>query len=77
MIGLHGYVVLDIAGQPLPVNGRTDAERSVVFPLHNDTVHRVGPGADLFVVYHAGRCLAAGRSPYLDRPARRCAPAPP
>jgi len=74
LIGLHAYVVLDIAGQPLPVNVRPDAERALVFPLHNDTVHRVGPGADLFAVYHAGRCLAEDRSPYLDRPATRDAP---
>lgn len=74
LIGLHGYVVLDIAGQPLPVNARPDAERALVFPLHNDTVHRVGPGADLFAVYHAGRCLTEDRSPYLDRPVVRDAP---
>ncbi len=74
VLGAHLYVVLDIAGQPLPANLRPAAERAVIHPLHNDTVHRVGPGADLFAVYHAGRCFAEGRSPYLDRPLLRDAP---
>jgi hypothetical protein len=39
-------------------------ERPVIWPLHNDTIHRVGRGADFYAVYHAGLNLRRGRNPY-------------
>lgn len=43
-------------------------ERSVIFPLHNDTVHRPGPGADFYALYHAAMNRQHGLSPYDPRP---------
>ncbi|MBN1484005.1 MAG: hypothetical protein JXA37_04730 [Chloroflexia bacterium] len=61
---LHLVLVYSIARQPLDINRQPGAQRSLIWPLHNDTVHRRGPGADLFAVYHAGQALRAGLSPY-------------
>jgi hypothetical protein len=55
-VGVHLLVVLSVVLQ----------ERSVIWPLHNDTVHRVGAGADFFAVYHAALNMQEGRSPYAD-----------
>jgi len=67
----HFYVVYTIASQPLDINRHPEAFRSVIWPLHNDTVHRIGPGADFFAVYHAGQALRRGSSPYeSSEPAR-------
>src|SRR5262249_40660851 len=63
-IGIHVWVVYTIAAQPLDVNRRPGAIHSVIWPLHNDAVHRLGPAADFFAVYHAGVALAQGSSPY-------------
>ncbi len=63
-LGIHFYVVYTIAGQPLNVNGQQPSTRSAIWVLHNDTVHRIGPAADFFAVYHAGHALQQGLSPY-------------
>jgi hypothetical protein len=42
----------------------TTQERPVIWPLHNDTIHRSGPAADFYAVYHAGENVARGMSPY-------------
>lgn len=42
--------------------------RPVIWPLHNDTVHRPGPGADFYALYHAACMRAMGRSPYDPHP---------
>ena len=39
-------------------------DHSVIWPLHNDTIHRLGRGADFFSVYHAGMNLRQGVDPY-------------
>ncbi len=67
-LALHTAVVISIARQPLDVNAAPPERRSLIWPLHNDTVHRVGPGADFFCVYHAGLQVKAGRSPYQPAP---------
>jgi len=38
--------------------------KPVIWHLHNDTIHRVGPGADLYAIYHAGVNVRRGLSPY-------------
>ncbi|MFX0197531.1 MAG: glycosyltransferase 87 family protein [Candidatus Hodarchaeota archaeon] len=40
--------------------------RPVIWSLHNDTVHRIGPRADFYAVYHAGVNLRQGISPYAN-----------
>jgi len=41
-------------------------ERPIIWPLHNDTIHRVGRGADFYAVYHAAMNLQLGRAPYSE-----------
>jgi len=43
-------------------------ERPLIWPLHNDTIHRAGRGVDFYAVYHAAMNLRLGRGPYSDRP---------
>ena len=38
--------------------------RPIIWPLHNDTIHRIGPGADFYAVYHGGMNIRRGVSPY-------------
>ena len=38
--------------------------KPVIWHLHNDTIHRAGPGADLYAIYHAGVNMRQGLSPY-------------
>ena len=38
--------------------------RPIIWPLHNDTIHRRGPGADFYAIYHGGVNLRRGVSPY-------------
>jgi hypothetical protein len=61
---VHVLIVASILAQPLDVNRHEASERSVIWSLHNDTVHRRGPAADLFAIYHAGRMLETGADPY-------------
>lgn len=42
--------------------------RPVIWPLHNDTIHRVGRGADFYAVYHAALSVQMGRAPYSQHP---------
>ncbi len=42
--------------------------RPVIWPLHNDTIHRPGPGADFYALYHAANMRVRGWSPYDPRP---------
>lgn len=53
-VALHFYVVYTIVAQPLNVNRYPPSSRSVIWPLHNDTAHRIGPAMDFFAIYHAG-----------------------
>ena len=62
----HLYVISTIVRQPLNVNQQPAGSRSAIWPLHNDTIHRIGPGADLFAVYHAGWAMQQGASPYAS-----------
>jgi hypothetical protein len=62
---LHLWLVISIARQPLDVQ-RESPDRSAVWGLFNDTMFRVGPGADFFAVYRAGLQSNAG-SPYHER----------
>ena len=43
-------------------------ERPVIWPLHNDTIHRLGQGADFYAIYHAGVNLSHGMDPYAKSP---------
>lgn len=61
---VHVVVVASILRQPLDVNRH--AERSLVWPLHVDTTHRRGPGADFFGVYAAGIQPRAREGIYVD-----------
>lgn len=61
---LHLYVVWTIVDQPLNVSKDAPARRSIVWPLFNDTVHRIGPATDFFGLYNAGQALENGRSIY-------------
>jgi hypothetical protein len=56
-LALHIYLVSSVVldGQP------------IIWPLHNDTIHRTGQGADFYAVYHAGVNMRQGISPYEDR----------
>ena len=65
-VALHVLLVISIARQPLGMNQIPGAYRSPIWALHNDTIHRSGPGADFFAVYHAGRALRAGLDPYTE-----------
>jgi Glycosyltransferase family 87 len=38
--------------------------RPIIWPLHNDTIHRIGPGSDFYAIYHGGVNLRRGVSPY-------------
>ncbi|MBN2564157.1 MAG: DUF2029 domain-containing protein [Candidatus Eisenbacteria bacterium] len=51
---LHAFLLLSVTTQSRPV----------VWALHNDMVHRQGPAADFFSIYHASASLSDGRSPY-------------
>ncbi|MBK8481815.1 MAG: DUF2029 domain-containing protein [Proteobacteria bacterium] len=72
LAALHLALVVDVARQPLATEATSASHRAVIWPLHNDTIHRIGPGADFFAVYHAGQALAAGLDPYqqLETPRR-------
>ena len=61
---VHVVLVVSIARQPFDVNVGSPAQRSLIWSLHNDTVHRAGPGVDFFGIYQAGLQVRAGRSPY-------------
>lgn len=63
---LQLVLVVSIASQPLRVNFHLDG-RSLIWGLHYDTVHRAGPGADFFALYHAGIMLERGESPYASK----------
>jgi hypothetical protein len=56
--------VASVLAQPLDVRSSAPERRSLVFGLSNDSVHRIGPGADFFAVYRAGAQVRAGRSPF-------------
>jgi len=64
----HAAVVVSVLAQPLDVRRSAPERRSLVFSLSNDSVHRVGPGADFFALYRAGVQVRAGRSPYSGTP---------
>ena len=54
VITVHIFVVCSVAL----------SSRPVIWKLHNDCIHREGPGADFYSVYHAGNNLRRGISPY-------------
>ncbi len=55
---LHCGIMVEIATQSRPV----------IWPLHNDSIHRLGPGADFYAVYHAAVNRGRGVSPYDNAP---------
>lgn len=67
---LHLTVVVSVLSQPIPGLPRISAAagRSLIWRLHNDTIHRRGPGADFFAVYRAGLHSREGRSVYSGHP---------
>ncbi len=69
----HLAVVASIVRQPPRVRAVPD-RRSVIFPLHHDSVHRAGPGSDFFAVYHAGIKMQRGESPYDGKENPRVTP---
>ncbi|WP_133510761.1 hypothetical protein [Candidatus Thiosymbion oneisti] len=40
-------------------------DRSVIWPLHHDTIYCYGRGADFYAVYHAGVNTRRGMNPYI------------
>jgi hypothetical protein len=58
LIGVHLGIVLSIFLQ----------ERPIIWPLHYDTIHGLGRGADFYAVYHAGLNLRRGQDPYAIDP---------
>ena len=38
--------------------------KPVIWPLHNDTIHRSGRASDFYAIYHAALNLEEGISPY-------------
>jgi len=58
LLVVHLAVVLSIVLQPRPV----------IWPLHNDTVHRTGPTGDFYSVYNAAINLRRGIDPYSGSP---------
>ena len=74
VVAVHLAIVISIARQPLRVSSAPPAERSVIWPLHHDTVHRAGPGGDFFAIYHAGIKSARGESPYDNKENPRVTP---
>ncbi len=61
---LHVIVVASIIRQPFNAQTAPPSQRSLIWRLHNDTIHRVGPAGDFMALYHAGMQAEAGRSPY-------------
>lgn len=74
VVAVHIAIVISIAMQPLRVSSAPRAERSAIWPLHHDTVHRAGPGGDFFAVYHAGIKSSRGESPYDNKENPRITP---
>jgi hypothetical protein len=72
LVLVHVAVVLSIVAQPLDMNARRDSYHSPVWPLFNDMVHRQGPAADFFAMYHAGVQAHRGQTPYggAEQPSR-------
>ena len=64
---VHVAMVASVLRQPFAVSEHPVQERAPIWWLHNDTVHRVGPAADFFAVYHAGVCVKHGAGPYAGR----------
>jgi uncharacterized membrane protein HdeD (DUF308 family) len=56
-------IVYSIAQQPFAVNN-IPSQRSLVWELSSDAVHRAGPAADFLAVYHAGKQERTGANPY-------------
>jgi hypothetical protein len=67
---IHLALVWSVARQPLATAPQAAEHRSAIWPLHNDTVHRIGPAADFFAIYHAGQTASTGLDPYggAERP---------
>jgi hypothetical protein len=63
-VGLHATLAFEVLGQPLDAGASPPSERAPTWWLSNDSVHRPGPGADLFGVYHAALALERGESIY-------------
>jgi hypothetical protein len=74
LVVVHVMVTLSLVHQPLGVRF-VPPQRSLIWPLHYDTVHRAGPGSDFFAVYHAGVQVAREQNPYLDVEWPRVTPA--
>jgi hypothetical protein len=74
VIAAHLAIVLSIARQPMRVSQAPREERSLIWPLHHDTVHRAGPGSDFFAVFHAGVQLSRDTSPYVGKENPRVTP---
>jgi len=74
VVAVHLAIVISIARQPLRVSSAPPTERSVIWPLHHDTVHRAGPGGDFFAIYHAGIKSSRGESMYDNKENPRVTP---
>jgi len=74
VVAMHITIVISIAWQPLRVSSAPRAERSAIWSLHHDTVHRAGPGGDFFATYHAGIKVSRGDSMYDNKENPRVTP---
>ena len=54
--------------------GRHPGQRSLVWGLYHNSIHRIGPGADFFAVYHAGVASKQGLNPYAQDERPRLTP---
>jgi glycosyl transferase family 87 len=64
--GTVALLVILIAAHLAIVSSVVWQDRPIIWPLHNDTIHRAGRGADFYAVYHAGLNLRQGRNPYAN-----------
>ena len=53
-----------VSAHVLIVTSILTQRRPIIWPLHNDTIHRIGPGSDFYAIYHGGVNLRRGVSPY-------------
>ncbi|MEZ4655817.1 MAG: glycosyltransferase family 87 protein [Candidatus Eisenbacteria bacterium] len=61
----HLVLFVSVFRQPLDVNDHPD-RRALTWSLYHNSIHRIGPGADFFAVYHAGIAARQGRNPYAQ-----------
>jgi hypothetical protein len=66
--GPLALIVVAVAVHVVIVGSLLTQSRPLIQPLHNDTIHRLGSGADFYALYHASMDRLHGLSPYDPRP---------